>query len=234
MEREEINREIEWLVGSIKRDHARTKPLIFVSIFLIILMVGLLIYCFAYDVNDPAGYEMLDSMGIYIDESQGLSLTNIIYLAFLGVLFFIPTVSSLIEEKRIEKVEDAREMLKIFDQSSKIGRVCEYAFYISMVAYIIISPDVMKMKFVAVLIVFRQLLFAKADVNDMMWWLLAIIVAVCMFVMGDVTSGCTFIFGMLLVVGVYLFRRRYIGIDLKRDGPGAEIEQLRELLKESE
>lgn len=233
MEREEINKEIEWLMGTIKRDNARSK---FISVFGIvswILMVGLVIYCFAYDVNDPAGYEVLDSMGIYIDKSQGLSLTTIIYLAFLGVILSIIAVSSLIAVKRIEKVEDAREMLRIFDQNSKLGRVCEYAFFISMVAYIIISPSIMKMKFVAVLIVLRQLLFAKADVKDMMWWLLAIAVAVCMFVMGDVESGCIFIFCMFLAVGVYLYRR-YIGFDPKRDGPDAEIERLRELVKESD
>ncbi|MBR5674515.1 MAG: hypothetical protein IKW97_08960 [Muribaculaceae bacterium] len=233
MEQEEINKEIEWLVGSIKRDHARAKPLTIVSIFLIILMVGLLIYCFAYDVNDPSGFEMLDRMGIYIDKSQGLSLTNIIYLAFLGVLLSIMIVLSLIEGKRMEKVEDAREMLRIFDQNNKLVRVYEYAFFISMVAYIIISPGIMKLKFVAVLIVFRQLLFAKMDVKDMMWWLLAIVVVVCMFVMGDFASGYVFIFGIFLAIGVYLYRR-YIGFDSEHDGPNAEIEQLRELLKESE
>ena len=231
MEREEINKEIEWLMGTIKRDNARTKYIGIFAIVSWILMVGLVIYCFTYDVNDPAGFEMLDNMGIYIDKSQGLSLTNIIYLAFLGVLLSLLPVSSLIAVKRIEKVEDAREMLRIFDQSNKLVRVCEYAFYISMVAYIIISPDIMKMKFVAALIVFRQLLFAKADVKDMMWWLLAIVVAVCMFVMGDVESGCIFIFCMFLAVGVYLYRR-YIGFDPKRDGPDADVDRLREILKE--
>lgn len=231
MEENEKQKEIEWLVGSIKRDFARAKSLTIWGIVSVILMVGLVIYCFTYDVNDPAGFDMLNDMGIYIDKSQGLSLTNIIYLAFLGVLLSIIAVSSLIVGKRIEKVEDAREMLRILDQHSKLNRVCEYAFFISMVAYIIISPGIMKMKSVAVLIVIRQLLFAKMDVNDLMWWLLAIAVAVCMFVMGDVASGCTFIFCMLLVVGVY-FYRRYTGFDPKHQGPDAEIEQLRELVKE--
>ena len=231
MDENEKQKEIEWLVGSIKRDIARAKSMNIWGIVSGILMVGLVIYCFTYDVNDPAGFDMLNSMGIHIDESQGLSLTTIIYLAFLGILLFIPVVSSLIAGMRIEKVEDARDMLRIIDQNNKLARVCEYAFFISTVAYIFISPSTMKMKFVAVLIVLRQLLIAKPDVKDMMWWWLAIAVAVCMFVMGDIASGCILVFCLLLFFGVHLYRR-YTGSDPEHDGPDEEIEQLRELVKE--
>lgn len=231
MEQEEFDKEkeIEWLVGSIKRDNARAKSIGILCICSFILMVGLVIYCFTYDINDPAGYELLNHMGIYIDKLQGLSLTNILYLALLGALLFIPAVSALIAVFRIEKIDDAREILRINDQQSKVGRVCEYVFFITIVAYIIVSPSTMKMKFVNVIILLRQLLFAKMDVKDIIWWLLAIVVTVCMIVMGDVVSGCIFVF---FIVGIYLFIR-YTGLGPKYQGD-EDIKQLRELVNDGE
>ncbi len=220
MDENEKKHEIEWLMGSIKRDYARMKTKFIVNIILIIVFV--LLVGFGHYTNAPEAKDMVD-----ISIIDGPKWAVIAIWTLIGVFILFQTFSPYITGKRINKVSDARELIRILDQERKVKWYLIAIASVGAIAYAIISASTLEIKVINILILARELLSAKMDTEDMLWWFAAIVLSICLIVMGDITDGIIFI---VLSIGTFLYRR-YTGYNPKNDGPDNEIKQLRELLK---
>ena len=102
MDENEKKHEIEWLMGSIKRDYARAKNInITLLIFFLCVVVGLCIY-------------------LLFSNHELLSLADTVLCIIIGAVLLGFSFIEYVTGKRIEKVEDARELLRIYDNNRKL------------------------------------------------------------------------------------------------------------------
>lgn len=214
MEQTTLNKEkeIEWLMGSIKRDYACNRTMTIVFYIGLIIILALLIWGSVTGQETPGG----------------LSLPGILFWLFMGTIFLIEEVLGIVMGKRIEKIDDARQMLKIYDQKRTIERVLLPVAIVFVFAFLYFYFEDQKsivLNFTILLIIMLRL-----QTDKLIWRILGIIFSVCLIFMGEVFGG---ILMLVLFICSFVF-----GADNEspmNDQPvRSDFEKLRELLKDSE
>lgn len=95
MTEEERNKEIEWLMGSIKRSATRERNMTFTNLFVSVLFIGFGLAMFFFDgENDVIA----------------------IFMLLMGGVFLLSALFSYVSHKRIAHAETPRELLGIHDK----------------------------------------------------------------------------------------------------------------------
>ena len=209
MDENEKKHEIEWLMGSIKRDYARiNKNNIFTLLFIFCVFVGLCIYLLFFN-HEPLS--LVENV-----------LCIIIWAMLLGFGFM-----EYVTGKRIEKVEDARELLRIYDNNRKLNLPFLVIIVVAGLVLIYFSPDDLREIATPFLFSLICVLIITGGTKKLTPWLIGCAAAVGIIILGEVFYGVF----MLIIIIVTFLVRKYTGREPRNDGPKAEIEQLRELLK---
>ena len=214
MEQNEIQKEIEWLKGSIKRDYARGKTKNYFELIMFIIMLVMIAF----------------GITVGFDEPEEATPLDILLSIFIIIMWAIITFSPFVARKRIEKTDDAWKMVKIYDQARKLEWCRTGIYVVGIMAYLIFKSSPADMIAINFFIMAKEILKKEMKPKNLIWWLLVVIVAVCLIFLGEVSSG---IFFIVATIGVILYRR-YIGYDPINDGPDNEIKQLRALLEQVE
>ena len=216
MDENEKKHEIEWLMGSIKRDFARiNKNNIALLIFFLCVVVGFCIY-------------------LLFSNHELMSLADTVICIIIGAVLLGYGFMDYVTGKRIEKVEDARELLRIYDNNRKLY----LPFLVIIVVAVLVSiyfSTVSGTKAAEILISILYGVFVGAfagaitaeGTKKLTPWLIGCAAAVGIIILGEVFYG---IFMLIIIIVTFLVRK-YTGREPRNDGPKAEIEQLRELLK---
>ena len=212
MDQEEKNKEINWLVGSIKRDYARMSSKSVQTYIALIIIFAVYIFCFA------------------IYDSELFSFPWILFGIFVALFLLVTGAIEFVTRKRIEKVEDSRELLKIIDQRHKYDMVCLGLAIVFglVVAYFLFDKEDPKTFAKDFIILLTIITLSRTGTGKWIWWILSLLLTVCLIFLGEVFLGIV----LAIMVIVNFLYRKYTGYHPDNDGPQEEIKQLRELLKE--
>lgn len=209
MDENEKKHEIEWLMGSIKRDYTRTKNInITLLIFFLCVVVGLCIY-------------------LLFSNHELLSLADTVLCIIIGAVLLGFSFIEYVTGKRIEKVEDARELLRIYDNNRKLFLPFLVIIIVAGLVFIYCSTDDLREKASVFLFCTIYGAIVGEGTKKLTPWLIGCAAAVGIIILGEVFYG---IFMLIIIIVTFLVRR-FTGREPRNDGPEAEIEQLRELLK---
>lgn len=214
MEENEKQKEIEWLMDTIKRDFARNRTIFVLSIIMMIVIACIAFYAFARAGDDE--------FGDYYSTMYGL--------LFGGVLGTILGVIALVQGKQIKKASSAQQLLDYNDKSNKLLWVLIPIAIVALLAFMYFRTDNIQKLIVTVLYFASYMcLFYCMRTNKLLWVLLTVAISVCMMFLAD-WAWCL----MGIAVIIIYFYRKHTKWDPKVDGPEDPIKQLRELVKEDE
>ena len=209
MDENEKKHEIEWLMGSIKRDYARiNKNNIFTLIFIFCVFVGLCIY-------------------LLFSNHELMSLTDTVLCIIIGAVCLGYGFMDYVTGKRIEKVEDARELLRIYDNNRKLYLPFLVFIVVAGLVLIYFSTDDLREMATVFLYSLIYAFIVAEDTKKLIPWLVACVAAIGIIILGEVFFGII----MLIIIVVTFLVKRFIGYEPRNDGPDNEIKELRELLK---
>ena len=205
----EKKHEIEWLMGSIKRDYARiNKNNIFTLIFIFCVFVGLCIY-------------------LLFSNHELMSLADTVLCIIIGAVCLGYGFMDYVTGKKIKKVEDARELLRIYDNNRKLYLPFLVIIVVAGLVLIYFSTDDLREMAAVFLYSLIYAFIVAEDTKKLIPWLVACVAAIGIIILGEVFFGII----MLIIIVVTFLVKRFIGYEPRNDGPEAEIKELRELLK---
>ena len=217
MTEEERNKEIEWLMGSIKRSIARNYGKFKWIIILSVLPLAL----GAYLLFDP--YE------------NGYVGASLFFIIGAGLLLF--GLFEIIYDRKMARAETPQELLAIHDRTSILVAVLLVAFIVGLVV-LDDSNLVSKTCLVLAVVLFMVANWLVMNQKLRLWVAMMILIAesALLYFSGlDLLEGIGFLIVMLSVFkGEKLFGAGFGGEDDETADIQQEIKQLRILVKESE